>query len=113
MSPYPPGEPAVARLAAQMEAIGREIRDMRAGVDQRLERIERQTTATNGRVTSLEADRIKRDATHDADVAHAAEHRKQSERHWQVRLALWSASLGIGAALITAAALAYMTPLFP
>lgn len=52
--PTPTPDATTARLSAQVEGIGREIRELRRGTEDRLERIEHQTTRTNGRVDALE-----------------------------------------------------------
>jgi Sec-independent protein translocase protein TatA len=70
-------EAAVARLSAQMEAIGREIGQMRRDTSDRLDRIETQTRLTNGRV-SRNDQRI-RELEH-IEEDRADDHR-QSERH--------------------------------
>lgn len=52
--PAPPPDASTARLSAQLEGVGREIRELRRGTEDRLKRIEHQTTRTNGRVDALE-----------------------------------------------------------
>lgn len=73
---YPPASDtsaAVARIAAQIESLGREIGHLRretaddmARIESALARVEEQTTLTNGRVTDLEKTREHDDGVREA-----------------------------------------------
>lgn len=71
MSPYPaPGPPdaSTARLSAQVESIGREIRELRRTAEATLA----QARTTNGRVDGHDID-LARIATREEERTHAAE----------------------------------------
>ena len=105
--PYPnPHDTAgLARLASQIEAL-------RGELVPRLDRIERQVERTNGRVTALELHDAHEAGAQEERDGQRVERRRGDDRHWQVRMAIFGAALGIGAAIATTLILAYLTPLF-
>lgn len=111
--PSPQSDPAVARLSAQVEGIGREIRELRKVAEKTLAEQKR----TNGRVTDLEMREVRRDATAEADARHDRDERKDKRtsesRRWEVRLAVIGAVIGLISAIVTAGVFAYLTPVIP
>lgn len=109
--PPPSNEASVARVVAQIEALRNDLQTFIAGMDRRLERIEVQTTATNGRVRDLEAFRIRVEATDAAHAEHTddedAEERERRERRMRWLLAgfaiVGAVISGVTVALVTAA----------
>lgn len=100
MSPYPsPSDPAFARVSAQVEGIGREIREMRRGFDRRLAAIEHQTKITNGNVTDLRTWRASVEAAAAERAKHEAaettDERTADGRRWELRMVAYSALASI------------------
>lgn len=108
---YPPPNPDAshARLSAQLESIRNDFHAFTDALDSRLERIEVQTTATNGRVRQLEAWQIREEATAAADAKHADGETTARERRMRWLLAgfavLGSIISGVTVAAITVALL--------
>lgn len=108
---YPPPNPDAshARLSAQLESIRNDFHMFTDSLDKRLERIEVQTTATNGRIRNLEAWRIEKEATAAADERHASGEMSARDRRarWLLAgFAVFGAVIsGITVALLTAALL--------